>query len=327
LWYNFPVQTQHIAEGDEPLTSPREHALGVLYLFLTALCWGFVASTVKRLTEEVDPYTISFFRVALATVVFAIVVRRAGWSGLRKFLPWIVVGAVGRAGNYLLYNAGLTWMPSNAATILAPVQAIATVVLARWFLAERARGKAWGLVLSVAGLLLIWWSGEGWEVLRDPRYLGGNALLILAGLASALQFTSQKALSSRLSGPQILLPVFALSTVITVPFAAAAGGFSHGYAPTTWLLILVLGFVLTGGSFYLLGEGYRRCDASTAVVVTNTSAFFTLLWSALLLGERVSIVMIVGAVLSVAGTVHVVNAGQRRARVAPEDAAPGDAVA
>ncbi len=302
------------------MTAQREHAIGVLYLFLTALCWGFVASTVKRLTWEVDPYTISFFRVSLATSVFAVLARREGWRRIRWFLPWIVVGALGRAGNYLLYNAGLTWMPSNAATILAPVQAIATVILARWFVGERARGKGLGLALSVAGLLLIWWRGRGWETLFDPRHLGGNALLILAGLASAFQFTSQKALSSRFSGPQILLPVFALSTVITAPVAAAAGGFARAYAPTTWLLLLFLGFVLTGGSFFFLGEGYKRCDASTAVVVTNTSSFFTLLWSALLLGEQVGIVLVAGAALSVAGTVLVVNADRRRNAATLEEA-------
>ncbi|MBN1642142.1 MAG: DMT family transporter [Anaerolineae bacterium] len=303
------------------MTSPREHAMGVLYLALTALCWGFVASTVKRLTADVDSYTISFFRVALATLVFAILARRAGWRHVRWFLPWIVIGALGRAGNYLAYNAGLTWMPSNAATILAPVQAIATVLLARWFLGERARGKGLGLLVSVAGLLLIWWRGRGWETLRDPRYLGGNALLVLAGLASALQFTSQKALSSRLSGPQILLPVFALSTLLTAPFAAAAGGFAHTYSGVTWLLLLFLGFVLTGGSFFLLGEGYKRCDASTAVVITNTSSFFTLLWSATLLGEEVGVIMIVGATLSVGGAVLVVNADRRRHELVREEAA------
>jgi drug/metabolite transporter (DMT)-like permease len=302
------------------LNSPREHAIGVLYLSLTALCWGFVASTVKRLTADVDPYTISFFRVVSATAVFAVLARRLSWQHVRRFLPWILVGALGRAGNYLLYNAGLTWMPSNAVTILAPVQAIGTVILARWFLGERARGKGLGLILSVGGLLLIWWSGRGWEVLFDLRYLGGNAVLILAGLASALQFTSQKALSSHLSGPQILLPVFALSTLITAPFALSAGGFTRAYGGTTWLLLLFLGLVLTGGSFYFLGEGYRRCDASTAVVITNTSTFFTLLWSAVLLSEHVGVAMAMGAVLSVAGTIFVVRADRRRQHTALSEA-------
>ena len=295
------------------MTRRRENAIGVIYLSLTALCWGFVASTVKRLTAEVDPYTISFSRVVLAAVAFVpLFVRQGGhWRSIRWFAPWILVGALGRAGNYILYNAGLTQMPSNASTILAPVQAISTVLLTRWFIGERLRGKWPGVVLSTVGLTLIWWNGKGWATLIDPRYIVGNTLLVLAGFASALQFTSQKALSATLSGPEILLPVFAWSTAITVPFAWTAGGFSQSYSPTAWLLTFVLGIALTGGSFFFLGEGYKRCDASTAVVITNTCTFLTLVWSALLLHESVSLVMILGVLLGVSGAVLVVLADQR----------------
>ena len=285
--------------------------MGILALMLTALCWGFVASTVKRLTASVDPYTISFFRVVLATVVFAVLLKRDRWNKIRWFAPWILIGALGRAGNYLLYNAALTTMPSNAATILAPVQAIGTVLLARWFVGERVRGKWLGLALSLVGLVLIWWGGRGWSTLTDPRYVAGNTLLVLSGVASALQFTSQKALSATLSGTEILLPVFALSTAITIPFAWTAGGFSQVYPAATWGWLLFLGLVLTGGSFYFLGEGYKRCDASTAVVITNGSTFFTLLWSALLMHEDVGLVTVAGAVLGVAGTLLVVRTDLR----------------
>jgi drug/metabolite transporter (DMT)-like permease len=295
------------------LTAKRDYALGVFYLALTALCWGFVASTVKRLTRHVDPYTISFFRVFLAAAVFALILSRQGWRGLPWFLPWTFAGVVGRAGNYLLYNAGLTQMPSNAATILAPVQAVGTVLLAKWFLGEHVRHKWLGLVLSVVGLLLIWWSGQGWETLLDRRYTLGNTLLVLAGLASALQFTSQKALSARFSGVQILFPVFVLSTLVTAPVAMTAGHLGSAYPPLDWVLLLFLGLVLTGGSFYFLGQGYKRCDASTAVVITNTSTFLTLLWSWLLLHEHVTVAMTAGAILGVAGAVMTVRADRNRA--------------
>lgn len=295
------------------MTSRRQYALGVFYLALVALCWGFVASTVKRLTQHVDPYTISFFRVFLASAVFAVILWRRGWRGLPWFLPWTLAGVVGRSGNYLLYNAGLTEMPSNAVTILAPVQAVGTVLLARWFLGEQVRHKWLGLLLSIGGLVLIWWSGRGWETLLDHRYTLGNTLFVLAGLASALQFTAQKALSGRFSGVQILLPVFVLSSAVTAPVALTAGDLGRPYPAVDWALLLFLGLVLTGGSFYFLGEGYKRCDASTAVVITNTSTFLTLLWSWLLLHEHVSAAMVVGAMLGVAGAIAAVNADRSRA--------------
>ncbi|MBN1873999.1 MAG: hypothetical protein JXA33_07200 [Anaerolineae bacterium] len=49
-----------------------EHTLGIVYLLLTTLCWSFVASTVKQLAATADTYTLSFFRVSLAALAFAI---------------------------------------------------------------------------------------------------------------------------------------------------------------------------------------------------------------------------------------------------------------
>lgn len=297
------------------MSGQRENTIGMVFLLCTAVCWGFVASTVKRLTGIVDPYTISFYRVFLALIVFVtlFVVRKGNWRRLHWAWPWIVIGALGRAGNYLLYNTGLVYAPSNAATILAPVQGIVTVLLARWFVRERIRDKWFGLTLSLGGLILIWWNGQGWQTLADPRYFLGNLLLVLAGVASALQFTSQKVLSVRLSSLEILLPVFAWSTAVAFPFAWAAGGLIKPYSPGTWGLLLFLGLVLTGGSFLFLAEGYRRCSATTAVVITNTSTFLTLLWSFVLLHEAIHPPMIVGVLLAVAGTIAVIRSDGREA--------------
>jgi drug/metabolite transporter (DMT)-like permease len=218
---------------------------------------------------------------------------------------------LGRAGNYVLYNAGLAQLPSNAATITAPVQTVVVILLARIFVGERVRTRWLGLLLSVGGLLLIWWNGQGWETLADPRFAWGNLSLVLAGAASAVQYTSQKVLSPRLSSLEILIPVFAWSSVVHLPFSWAAGGLSQTYDTQTWVLLLFLGLVLTGGSYFFLAEGYRRCAATTSVAITNTTIFFTLIWSSLLLRERVSAIMVLGALVVVVGAVALVRADRR----------------
>ena len=111
------------------LSDKRQNTIGVLCLFGVALCWGFVASTVKRLSAQLDPYTISFFRVLMATLVFAglFALQKGDWRRLPWFWPWMLVGALGRASNYVLYNAGVARMPSNVATVTAPVQTVAVL--------------------------------------------------------------------------------------------------------------------------------------------------------------------------------------------------------
>ena len=295
------------------MSDRRENTIGVLCLVGVALCWGFVASSVKRLSAQLNPYTLSFFRVSMAALVFGgfFVWRKGDWRRLPWFLPWMLVGAVGRASNYALYNAGIARMPSNVATITAPVQTVAVILLARLFLGERVRDRWLGLALSLGGMALLWWNGQGWAALSDPRYVWGNLLMVLAGLGSAVQYTSQKILSPRYSSLEILLTVFAWSTVIHLPLAWASGGLSRSYDLQAWGLLLFLGVVVTAGSYFLLAEGYRRCAATTAVTITNTTIFLTLVWSAVLLRERVSAIMVVGALLVVAGAAAVVIADRR----------------
>jgi drug/metabolite transporter (DMT)-like permease len=297
------------------LSDRRENTIGVLCLIGVALCWGFVASTVKRLSTQLNPYTISFFRVSMATLVFAglFALRKGNWRRLPWFLPWMLVGALGRASNYVTYSAGVAQMPSNVATVTAPVQTVAVIWMARLFLSERVRDRWLGLALSLGGMALLWWNGQGWETVTDPRYVWGNLLMVLAGLGSAVQYMSQKVLSSRWSSLEILLTVFAWSAAIHLPLAWASGGLSRTYDGQTWVWILFLGLVLTAGSYFLLAEGYRRCAATTAVTITNTTIFLTLVWSAVLLRERVSAIMVVGALLVVAGAVAVVIADRRAA--------------
>jgi len=140
-------------------------------------------------------------------------------------------------------------------------------------------------------------------------------LLILAGVSTALQFTSQKALASaKLTSLEILIPVFGWSTLITLPFAAVGGAGGRDYSAVAWLLLLFLGFVLTGASFLFLAEGYKRCTATTAVIITNTTTFFTLIWARLLLGEPISAARLVGTLLGVAGSLAVILTDRRLLR-------------
>mgnify|MGYP002065049297 CR=1 FL=1 len=160
---------------------------------------------------------------------------------------------------------------THVATITAPVQTVGVLLMARLFLGERVRDRWLGLLLSLGGMALIWWNGEGWEALGDPRYIWGNLLMVLAGLGSAVQYTSQKVLSPRYSSLEILFTVFAWSTAIHLPLAWASGGLSQTYDGSTWAWALFLGLVLTAGSYFLLAEGYRRCAATTAVTITTSS--------------------------------------------------------
>lgn len=291
----------------------RENTIGVIYLLLATACWGFVAPIVKILTRSVDPQFISFTRTLSGVLVVGalFVWRKGSWRRLQWFLPWILIGAVGRTINYLTFNLSLVYSPSNASSIGLPVQTIITALLAWAILGERLKGRVWGLAVSLGGLALLWWNGQGLATLLDPRYALGNVLMVISGIASAFSFVAQKPLMPRMTVLEMLIPVFGWSTLFIAPFAWASGGFSRAYTPEAWALLLLLGVVLTGFSFIFLGEGYKRCAATTGVVVTNATVFMTLAFSAFWLHESVSVMMVIGAVLVVLGALAIVRVERR----------------
>lgn len=144
-------------------------------------------------------------------------------------------------------------------------------------------------------------------------------MMFISGIASAFHFTSQKVLTAKTSVAEMLLPVFGWATMLTLPFAWLSGGFTRSYSLATWVLALLLGVVLTGGSFIFLGEGYKRCSVTTGVIVTNSSIFITLLLSFWLLHEVVSPIMILGALLVLGGTAAVMHSDRPQLAPVRED--------
>jgi hypothetical protein len=71
------------------------------------------------------------------------------------------------------------------------------------------------MALSLLGLLLIWWNGQPLPALLGARLRLGLYVADCGRPCHGLQFTSQKALSVSFSGTEILLPTFAMATLIT----------------------------------------------------------------------------------------------------------------
>jgi drug/metabolite transporter (DMT)-like permease len=69
-----------------------------------------------------------------------------------------------------------------------------------------------------------------------------------------------------------------------------------------WLLPFYLGIVATGVGFYLWNRGVKKVSATPASLIGNFKAPFSLLWGALLLGEKLSFQIFAGLALLILAT-------------------------
>ncbi|NMC12704.1 MAG: DMT family transporter [Chloroflexi bacterium] len=172
------------------------------------------------------------------------------------------------------------------------------------FLKEQLNGrKIAGIVLSLAGILVINIASVNPNINRGPNPLLGNLLIFSAVVGEALFTIFRKITSpvvSNLAGTTIL-SVIAL--VMFIPFASIeAISFNWAQTPLQgWLVILYYGGFATIVAFICWFRGLAKVPASTAAVFTGMMPLSAVILSCLVLRESFSLYHLLGIILVLVG--------------------------
>ena len=140
--------------------------------------------------------------------------------------------------------------------------------------------------------------------------VGGSFITAIYGVWSARALKHQSPLVSVVSG---VVPGAALLWV----YAAATGApaFSPVLSTTGWLAVAYLGIGAAVTSYILWLWALRHTTPTLVSVALPVNPLMAMLWGSVLLGERVTLAMIIGFVLVISG-IAVTN-WQRRPKVLP----------
>lgn len=295
-----------------------------LWVLGTVWLWSLIPLAVKAAYASFNPGFITFSRLAGGTLIFGVLELAAG-RGIRmparhapQALPgptriglraWIVIAGVGIGGDLLLYTLGLRYTTATAATLIVSTDGIMLALLGVVVLREPMSWfKAGAGVTGLTGLLLVGWNGQDLGALLASRYLIGNALVLGAACCWSAYGLGQRVLARTPGGT--LLPVFLVATALA-GIAALVQPPAHASVRTSAVLSLVyLGLGGTGLAYILLAKGLARLEAATVGLLGSTLPLFTMVEAHLLIGERVTIYLLGGAVLVIMG-VSLIMAHQR----------------
>lgn len=293
---------------------------GLALALVTAACWATLPVALKITLEQVDAYTLTWFRFLLAAgVLLAWLAARGGLAGfatLGRRRWWLLaVAALCLIGNYLLYLLGVQYTtPANAQLLiqLAPLlMALGGIFIFR----ERFNGWQWaGLCVIVVGLALFFKDQLG---ARGPDYLWGSALVVVGAVVWAAYALLLKQLLLRLSSGAILLFVCAAASVLLLPLARPAALLQLDGLHWALLLFCALNTLVAYGAF---SEALEHWEASRVSAVLATTPLLCLgavflvhaLWPASIAPEQVTALGYAGAVLVVAGSSATSLAGKRQ---------------
>ncbi len=304
-------------------TTSGRWKLGLLLAVVTAAMWATLPVALKLTLEQVDPYTLTWFRFVFAfAVIGAWLGASGGFAGFARLGrgDWILlaVAAAGLIGNYVFYLLGLhRTTPGNAQLIiqLAPLlMALGGIFVFR----ERFAPLQWlGLLVVFGGLLLFFrdqWLGA---LASAEGYTGGVLLIVLAAVVWAFYALAQKQLLRSLSSPAILWFIYACASVLLLPASEPAVLLRLDGLHWLALLYCALNTLAAYGAF---AEALAHWEASKVSVVLALTPLLTVacvalthwLWPSLIAPEAIGWSGWLGALLVVSGSALTSLGGRRR---------------
>jgi len=180
-------------------------------------------------------------------------------------------------------------------------------------LGERMTLVRWGsLLLALVGVLIVSEPDCCHANLHSMKFLGGNLIILLAITGSAFYNVYSKRLLGRFTPLEVLVFGYLVAAGLYIPLVAgmepSALGATRSYTAGVWVSLVVLSVLSWGLAMILWMYLLRRLDVSQASVSIYLLPLLGVLFSAVLLKERITAAMIAGGLLTLAGTILITTA-------------------
>lgn len=282
----------------------RSHLRGLLEVGAASVLWGTGGLAVQLIREHeaLSPVTISAWRMTIAAVVLlvALVALRRGGElvtlARRHPRQLLAVGA-GTAAYQGFYFVSVTQVGVAVSTVvslgLAPV--LLTVLESARDRRAPAPSRLGVLAAALVGLVLV--SVAGHESSTGPAPVAGVLLAVASGTTYALTTVAGGSVS-RTSSPLVLTSGMTLvGAAVLLPCLAVVDGprVTTDAVALAWLAYL--GALTMALAYVLLYSGLRVVAPSTAVTASLVEPVTAAVVAAVVLGEALGPVAVVGIVL------------------------------
>jgi drug/metabolite transporter (DMT)-like permease len=276
-------------------------------LLLATLGWG-ASNVISKAVLNTGLDTFRFLPIRyliglLTLVTFLAATGRLHRPELRVWKAGAILGVLNMAVPTILMTKGLEYIPATMGSLLIALIPIATVIAAHWAVpGEKFRaGIIPGFLLSLCGVGLL--VGGGFDVVPSPGSLLLGVGLTFAGVTLAgVGGAVSRRFSVQISPARLVLPQFIFGLLaLLVGLAIVGGGRSSTIDANLWWLLLASGVVGTALPFAAFLFAAEINPASRLAVVGYTVPVLGTIGALIFLGESFTGIMVVGAVLILAG--------------------------
>jgi drug/metabolite transporter (DMT)-like permease len=264
-----------------------------------AVCWSLSTVLTKVALEQMTALDLVGVELAVGVgVVWAVLLARGVGAHLRRWPTFVALGVLEPGLAFVLFDVGLTHIGAAAGALLLASESVLTVVLGWLLLKETISASTAGLVaVGFGGAILIGLDQGGAQTsfLGEVLILASSACA--AGYAVVARVVSQEVDSDALTttGVQLLSAAVLSAPVVLVSVFAGHGHLARIDA-AHWGVACLTGLLGTGLPFVLYNAGVKYMPVSRAAMMLNTIPLFGTSLAVALLGERPTLVQLIGGI-------------------------------
>ena len=288
-------------------------ALAGIYarLALVPVIWGGTFVAGRLLALELPPSVGALLRFVVASA--ALLVAAVALEGRlplptrRQRVATLVLGATGILAYNLFFLGALARLPASRSSLIVALNPVLTIAAASLLLGERLGARRWlGVGVALAGVWIVVTRGELAGLLGGA--IGAGELMMFGAIVAWAAYT--------LVGRSVLegLTPIAATTWATLFGTAMLAVVAAPQLPRVdWgavslaasLSVLYLGLLGTAVAFVWYYRAVQVLGPSRTVIFNNLVPVFGAAFGVLLLGEPLSVSMVVGGAVAVAGVMLV----------------------
>lgn len=282
----------------------NKHYIGHFAALFSSVVWGTTFISTKILLEDFAPVELLFFRFVMGFLALLIISpHRLKNVSRKQEITFALAGLSGVTLYFLLENIALELTMASNVGVIISVAPFMTAILARMFIKSEEKLSLnffIGFAVAIVGIALISFNGSALEL--NPA---GDLLTVLAAFVWAIYSVLTKKISS-FGYPVILTTrrtffygiIFMLPALFFFDFHLGIERFTN----ITYLLnILYLGLGASALCFVIWNFAVRRIGVVKTSVYIYLGPVITVVASALILNERITVLSGIGTLLTLIG--------------------------
>lgn len=279
-------------------------------LILVAITWGTNYVVVKTSTKEMSPLIFNTVRYVIGSITCWVIMLFTSRENIKinkkEFRKLVILGII-HIFNQLTFVYGLRYTAAGIASIILASTPVWVILIAHIFKIERVNKKTWiGIIISFIGCIIVV-TKLNTGILFNKDYYIGNILVIMATICWSVytvlvkQFFKDasivKVTAYSISFGAIIFIMLAAKTIINTDLTA--------FSMQAWLGAILSGVLVFGISYTLWNIGIRIVGTTRTSVYANLPPFVSILFGWLILGEKITMIQIVGGLFILYGLRYV----------------------